>query len=323
MRGGTRYSGQISGKPKNTSNIVPLKTRTGAALERRKKQIAVARIKAAINANPELMTAPYGGSASVVNEALTGIANILAQGQPSGAASVHVFDGHNIRVVEIDGAPWFVAVDVCRALDMSVDNGVSNHLRRLKEDEKKVLTLTNWKGNREVLFGTHRGRPALAAIAEPGLYKLVMRSSKDAAEAWQNWLAEVVLPAIRKDGGYVLGEEKATRLDPVTGQPEMTIEELEVKLAAMKAAKVSRLEAELAEMRRAFEIEHALRVGAEDAAMAANDRLNRIPEVLRNVTARDLCEEHIEGNATMREIFTCSGSPTRSVEKTGRILVRT
>ncbi len=47
----------------------------------------------------------------------------------------------------------------------------------------------------------------LALISEAGLYKLVMRSDKPEAKEFQNWVTRVVLPAIRKDGGYIHGEE--------------------------------------------------------------------------------------------------------------------
>ncbi|WP_417702493.1 Bro-N domain-containing protein [Pseudophaeobacter sp.] len=49
-----------------------------------------------------------------------------------------------------------------------------------------------------------------AAIAPPerGLYKLVMHSDKPEAKAFQDWVTREVLPAIRKDGAYVMGEEK-------------------------------------------------------------------------------------------------------------------
>lgn len=43
-------------------------------------------------------------------------------------------------------------------------------------------------------------------ISESGLYKLVMRSDKPEAKGFQAWVTEVVLPAIRKDGGYIQGD---------------------------------------------------------------------------------------------------------------------
>jgi|GEM_PF-6970342 Prophage antirepressor len=50
--------------------------------------------------------------------------------------------------------------------------------------------------------------PASYIISESGLYKLVMRSDKPEAREFQDWVTREVLPAIRKDGMYVAGEEK-------------------------------------------------------------------------------------------------------------------
>lgn len=96
------------------------------------------------------------------------------------------------RVIEIDGEPWFVAADVCRVLGFNIArHGVNHHLRRLSDDEMNTLTLA--EGN--------RGNPRKVAISESGLYKLVMRSDKPQARAFQDWVTRIVLPASRKDGG--------------------------------------------------------------------------------------------------------------------------
>jgi hypothetical protein len=74
-----------------------------------------------------------------------------------------------------------------------------------------------------------KGGNQLTLISESGLYKLIMRSDKPEAKAFQDWVTKVVLPAIRKDGGYVMGEEKV-----VTG--EMSEDELVLKVMQMQAA---------------------------------------------------------------------------------------
>jgi len=55
-----------------------------------------------------------------------------------------------------------------------------------------------------------RGLPSRGAwlVNESGFYKLVLKSRKPEARKFQDWVTGVVLPAIRKDGGYILGEEK-------------------------------------------------------------------------------------------------------------------
>lgn len=55
---------------------------------------------------------------------------------------------------------------------------------------------------------TPGGTQKTSVISEPGLYALIMRSRKPEAQTFRKWVTSVVLPAIRKDGGYVMGEEK-------------------------------------------------------------------------------------------------------------------
>ncbi|EEW80532.1 LOW QUALITY PROTEIN: BRO family protein, partial [Brucella abortus bv. 4 str. 292] len=72
-------------------------------------------------------------------------------------------------------------------------------------------------GSVEKLFAFRQ--PSLLSVSESGLYKLIMRSRKPEAKKFQNWVTQVVLPAIRKDGMYVRGEEKVSA-------GEMDLEEL-------------------------------------------------------------------------------------------------
>ncbi len=56
------------------------------------------------------------------------------------------------------------------------------------------------------LFGGVRGGGKATVVSESGLYKLIMRTDRPEAKGFQDWVTKVVLPAIRKDGGYVMGE---------------------------------------------------------------------------------------------------------------------
>lgn len=103
-----------------------------------------------------------------------------------------------IRVTQDDGGePWFVAKDVCDALGIA-----TNHLREEGRglDEDEVLSLPNWEG---------KGSAPLI-VSEPGFYKLVMRSRKPEAKAFQRWVTHEVLPSIRKRGGYMASVEDET-----------------------------------------------------------------------------------------------------------------
>lgn len=110
------------------------------------------------------------------------------------------FRSHNIRVVTIDGEPWFVAADVCRALGMDVTRGTYKHLYGLDRDEKRGVNRTDTHD----LFVGDRA-PSHTLISESGRCKLVLRSDKPEAKPFQDWVTKVVLPAIRKDGAEVGG----------------------------------------------------------------------------------------------------------------------
>ena len=112
----------------------------------------------------------------------------------------YTFEDKNIRIVDIKGEPWFVAADVCKAVgyctkkDGSVNTTIA--LQPLSKGEVSTYQISE-----------KQGRPS-KVISESGLYKLIMRSDKPQARAFQDWVTRDVLPAIRKDGGYIMGEEK-------------------------------------------------------------------------------------------------------------------
>jgi len=109
------------------------------------------------------------------------------------------FKSNQIRVVEIEGNPWFVAADVCRSIGYAVRPNGTTHASLVRSILGEDETFTTQTGK--------TGRPSLC-ISESGLYKLVMRSDKPEARRFQDWVTKEVLPAIRKDGGYIMGEEK-------------------------------------------------------------------------------------------------------------------
>lgn len=135
----------------------------------------------------------------------------------------------DLRVIELDGQPWFVVGDVLKAL-YGRASGLAHVYTRLAPDE---MTKVN-----RYHFGDGPGKP-ITLISESGLYKLVMRSDKPEARAFQDWVTRVVLPAIRKDGAYVLGEEKVA-----TG--EMDEDELVLKAMGIMQRKLERLAQEKA-----------------------------------------------------------------------------
>lgn len=107
--------------------------------------------------------------------------------------SLQVFEyqgGQRVRTAEADGQIWFVAKDICDALEIA---DVSSALRQLDDDEKGPHTVPTPGGNQEML-----------CVNEPGLYSLVMKSRKPEAKAFKRWITHDVLPSIRRTGGYLL-----------------------------------------------------------------------------------------------------------------------
>jgi len=132
------------------------------------------------------------------------------------------FNTASIRVIDIKGSPWFMARDVCNALS------ITNLTTALPNIDRSYVCTHR-------LPGVAGRAPKFLSVG--GLCKLIMRSDKPAARAFQDWVTNVVLPAIRKDGGYVMGEEKVT-----TG--EMSEDELILRAHEVLTAKVARLAAE-------------------------------------------------------------------------------
>ncbi|ROP40705.1 phage antirepressor [Saccharothrix texasensis] len=101
-------------------------------------------------------------------------------------------DADCIRVVTLDGQPWFVAADVAMTL------GLVNHrssLALLDEDERGVHTVD-----------TLGGPQLVTVISESGLYSLILRSRKAEARAFRRWVTSEVLPTIRRTGAYSTGQ---------------------------------------------------------------------------------------------------------------------
>lgn len=102
-------------------------------------------------------------------------------------------DGFNLSATVIDGQPWFIAAEVCRSLEI---RNVSQAMRRLDDDEKGLYKYMTSGGIQEGYM-----------VSESGLYALVCGSNKEGARRFRKWITSVVLPSMRKHGGYMNGQE--------------------------------------------------------------------------------------------------------------------
>lgn len=155
-----------------------------------------------------------------------------------------------VRTTIRDGEPWFVAADVCRALDIGNPRMAT---ARLDDDEKNTVISTD--GN--------RGNPNMTIVSEPGLYALVLGSRKPEARAFKRWITHEVIPSIRKSGGYIAGQDTMSDADLMAKallvaqrqieQRDKQITEMQPKALfadAVSASKSSILIGELAKMLR-------------------------------------------------------------------------
>lgn len=97
-----------------------------------------------------------------------------------------------IRTIEIDGKPYFVANDVARALGYKRPaDAVTAHC----------------KGSVKHRHLTDGGEQELKVIPEGDIYRLIVRSKLPSAERFEKWVFDEVLPAIHHNGGYIIGQE--------------------------------------------------------------------------------------------------------------------
>ncbi|EPI2104854.1 BRO-N domain-containing protein [Providencia rettgeri] len=110
--------------------------------------------------------------------------------------SVIRFEGIEVRIVKINNDPWFIAADICKALEIK---NVTNAIKALDDDENTLCSIKGIKSS--------AGLPIFNLVAESGFYKLITRSRKASlkgtfAHRFTNWVFRDVIPSIRKTGAY-------------------------------------------------------------------------------------------------------------------------
>lgn len=113
--------------------------------------------------------------------------------------TVFKFGEKEIRVIDKVGNPWFVAADVCKALEIA---NTTKAIKNLDDDEKALTSIQ----------GLSRGNDEANIVSESGMYTLVLRCRDAVNEGtvphkFRKWVTAEVLPAIRKAGEYT----KATK----------------------------------------------------------------------------------------------------------------
>ncbi|MGJ7490200.1 BRO-N domain-containing protein [Variovorax sp. ZT4R33] len=97
------------------------------------------------------------------------------------------FEGSSIRLLDLEGSPWFVAMEIAAILDYSDAEAMT---RKLDDDEKQNLQIVGF------------GPRGVTVINESGLYSAILSSRKPEAAKFKKWVTAEVLSAIRKTGSY-------------------------------------------------------------------------------------------------------------------------
>lgn len=122
----------------------------------------------------------------------------------SNQISTFNFENQSIRTIAINNEPWFIAKDLCDAINIS---NYRDAIERLDEDEKGVA-----------LTDTLGGKQEMAVISESGMYTLILRC-RDAVKKgsvphrFRKWVTAEVLPQIRKTGSYSQNVEEIRPLE--------------------------------------------------------------------------------------------------------------
>ena len=114
-----------------------------------------------------------------------------------GMSDIQVFNNPifgNVRTVEIDGEAWLVGKDVAEILGYSEPRSAVS--KKVDPEDRGVAKMETPSGIQEMTI-----------INESGFYTLVLGSKLPYAKKFKHWITSEVIPSIRKNGGYIAGQE--------------------------------------------------------------------------------------------------------------------
>ncbi len=177
-----------------------------------------------------------------------------------------------IRVIEKDGQPWFVARDVCDSLSISK---YRDAVSKLEGDERGLIKMD-----------TPGGKQEMNIISESGMYTLILRSNKPAAKSFRRWVTSEVLPQIRRTGAYAVRQAKVVVANALLVANELLQEQRQ---------KIIRISAECEEQARILKAQapaieaYNIAIESKDTiSMAEAEKLINIKGMGQNVLFRAL-----------------------------------
>ena len=92
-----------------------------------------------------------------------------------------------LRIIEIDGKPWFRATDVCKCVGLSTKGGTRQHMLKLDPDQKQTVS----RNTHNRIVGVSKfvtQAPSARVVSESGLYRLIMRADGAASKPFRDWV---------------------------------------------------------------------------------------------------------------------------------------
>ena len=124
------------------------------------------------------------------------------------------FEGNNVEIFEWNGQVLFNPRHVAYILNIK---NVNDNLRKMSN--KQVVKLKNSDiGNTDIRKLNNAGENFLT---ESGVYKLIFKSRQPAAERFSDWVADDVLPRIRKTGSYEMPEKEKNKKEKLSSVNQM------------------------------------------------------------------------------------------------------
>lgn len=120
-----------------------------------------------------------------------------------------------VRTITEDEVVWFLAKDIAKALGYKNDrDAIRTHT---SESDRKTLSLRDCRESRQsnlrLLWENEMDKKDKVFINESGLYCLIFGSKLPSAEDFKSWVTSTVLPSIRRNGGYIEGQEDLSKED--------------------------------------------------------------------------------------------------------------
>jgi prophage antirepressor-like protein len=164
------------------------------------------------------------------------------------------FNNGSIRmIIASDGEPRFVAKDLATAIGVEPIGHYLDHIP------------VKYKGMHRI--HTPGGAQEMTCLTEPGMNQFLFRSNKQAAIPWQEHLAEVILPSIRKTGAYLV-------------KPMSALDLLEAQCRALREVESRQL--------------------AQEAVQASHEqKLSSVTETIKELVASDAERRELEESAAI------------------------